>query len=80
MVVSAKFGGEFKIMHTMHKTKTSSIETFSQQCIQDSMKMFSRSWNIKANAFLASGMLKKENNKSDTDKKEKKLDNEKGDT
>ena len=64
----------------MQKTKTSSIETFSQQCIQDSMKMFSRNWNVKSSAVLVSVLLKKENSKNDSDKKDKKLNKEKGET
>lgn len=46
MVVGAKFGGEFKILHAMRKSRASRIETFAQQSIEDAMRMFSRSWNV----------------------------------
>lgn len=65
VVVSAKFGGEFKIMHTMRKTKTSSIEKFSEKCTQDSLKLFSRTWS--ANVDL---LLVKTNNKNSEAKNE----------
>ncbi|CAF0723375.1 unnamed protein product [Brachionus calyciflorus] len=78
VVVSAKFGGEFKLMHTMHKTKTTSIETFSQQCIQDSMKMFSRSWSANANLFIVNSQNKGQKTNNETRKEEQKSEKEKG--
>ena len=53
MVVSAKFGGEFKIIHTMQKSKVSSVEQFAQECLTDSLSMFSRSYNLNANLIVA---------------------------
>lgn len=67
-------------MHTMHKTKTSSIQTFSQQCIQDSMKMFSRSWSANVNLFLVNSQNKGQNSKNNTRKEEQKKEAEKGET
>jgi hypothetical protein len=55
VVVSAKFGGEFKIMHTMRKSKTTGLDAFAQQSIEDAMRMFSRSWNLATSLFVASG-------------------------
>ena len=52
MVVSAKFGGEFKIMYTMRKSKATSIEKFAEKCTQDSLKMFSRSWSAGVNLLV----------------------------
>jgi hypothetical protein len=66
VVVSAKFGGEFKIIHTMRKTKTSSIEKFSEQCTEDSMKLFSRSWSANANAMLLKSKNKNSEAKNET--------------
>lgn len=68
MVVSAKFGGEFKIMHTMRKTKTSSIEKFSEQCTQDSLKLFSRTWSVNVDAFVAKSNNRNSESKNGTDK------------
>jgi hypothetical protein len=59
VVVSAKFGGEFKIMNTMQKSRTTSIESFSQKCTQDSMKMFSRTWSEKINFLVMTEEIKK---------------------
>ncbi len=76
MVVSAKFGGEFKIMHTMRKTKKSNIESFAEQCTQDSLKMFSRSWSASVNLFLASSQTKGSESKTESKKEETKKQNE----
>ena len=65
VVVSAKFGGEFKIMHTMRKIKTSSIEKFSEKCTQDSLRLFSRTWSANVDLFLV-----KSNNKNSEAKNE----------
>jgi hypothetical protein len=51
-VVSAKFGGEFKIMRTSKKSKSSNLESFAEKCTRDSMKMFSRSQALNGNLFV----------------------------
>jgi hypothetical protein len=55
VIVSAKFGGEFKIMHTMRKSKTSNIEKFAEKCNNDVLAMFSRGVRVDANIKYASG-------------------------
>ena len=57
-----------------------SIQTFSQQCIQDSMKMFSRCWSANVNLFLVNSQNKGEKSKNDTRKEDKKKEAEKGET
>lgn len=54
-------------MNTMQKTKTSSIESFSEKCTQDSMKMFSRTVSDKTNLLIFSNTIKKmsEDNKNE---------------
>ncbi len=59
VVVSAKFGGEFKIMNTMRKSKATSIESFAEKATQDSMKMFSRTITEKANVLVMNHELTK---------------------
>ena len=69
VIVSAKFGGEFKLMHTMRKSKVRSIESFAETCIQDSMQMFSRSWQVNVNLLVA------QVKKSETNSKQNKANN-----
>jgi hypothetical protein len=77
VVVAAKFGGEFKIIHTMRKSKTSSIDTFSQQSIEDTMKMFSRGWSMGTNLKILSNTVKASKSSNETSSEEKKLEKEK---
>ena len=69
VVVSAKFGGEFKIMNTMRKSKATSIENFAEKCTQNSMNMFSRSWTEKMNVFLINQSSKKSKYRKNKDDK-----------
>ena len=43
----------------LRKTKTSSIEKFSEKCTQDSMRLFSRSWSANVDLIAV-----KSNNKN----------------
>ena len=52
VIVSAKFGGEFKIMNTQSKSKSTSIDKFAERCNQEAMSMFSRSYRTKINLVL----------------------------
>lgn len=54
-------------MNTMQKSKATSIESFSEKCTQDSMKMFSRTVSDKTNLLVFSNTIKKmkENNKNE---------------
>ena len=80
VVVSAKFGGEFKMMHTMQKSKKSSLEQFAEQCTHDSLKTFSRSFDAKAGLTLpilsGQGKTKGSLDSNQTEKKESKSQNE----
>lgn len=67
VVVSAKFGGEFKIMHTMSKSKEATLEKFSAQCTQDSLKMFSRAFNLKSNMVFVQTETEFSFSKNDND-------------
>ena len=69
VVVSAKFGGEFRIMHTMRKSKAMSIENFAEKCTQDSMKMFSRSWQVNVNLIVANLQKNESHQQSEANKK-----------
>lgn len=55
VVVSAKFGGEFKVIHTMQKSKVDSLEQFSQKCTTDALSMFSRSFHGNVNFKFGTG-------------------------
>ncbi len=77
MAVTAKFGGEFKIMLTKHKSKTTSIDKFAEQCTQDTMNMFSRSWSSGLNALIASSQSRGTENKTNSENKEEKRRKEK---
>ena len=81
VVVSAKFGGEFKIMHTMRKSKKSSLDQFAQQCTSDSLKTFSRSFDVKGSfavPFVSlNGKAKVAMKGNATEAKENKNQNEK---
>ncbi len=55
VIASAKFGGEFKIMHTMRKSKTSSIDKFAEKCNQDTMMMFSRGVRVEGEIKIVQG-------------------------
>ncbi len=52
VIVSAKFGGEFKIMHTMRKSKTTSIDKFAEKCNREILAMFSRGAKVEGNVEL----------------------------
>lgn len=66
VVVSAKFGGEFKIVHTAKKSKVTSIEDFAQDCTTEALSMFSRSWKTSFNFLIAS--IDTQNAKKNSDK------------
>jgi len=82
VVVSAKFGGEFKIMNTMRKSKATSIESFAEKATQDSMKMFSRTITEKANILIMNHEISKtKSDQEDSNKhKEKNAKNVKAQT
>jgi len=52
VVVSAKFGGDFKIVHTTKKSKVASVESFAQDCTTEAVSMFSGSWKTSFNALV----------------------------
>jgi hypothetical protein len=75
VVVSAKFGGEFKIMQTMQKSTETSIDSFAQQSTLNCMKMFSRSFSASLNLLVLQNNNKKTSSKNSkaklTDKKDR---------
>jgi hypothetical protein len=54
----------------MRKSKTNSMQKFAEKCIQDSMKLFSRSWSANANLLL----VQTQNRANDTKIKNEKED------
>jgi hypothetical protein len=77
VVVSAKFGGEFKIVNTMKKNQITSLDTFAKQSTLNCLKMFSRSFSSSLNLILLKKSKKEEHKNDQNTKKEKKSQNEK---
>jgi hypothetical protein len=68
VVVSAKFGGDFKIVHTTKKSKVASVESFAQDCTTEAVSMFSGSWKTSFNALVVNMDINKSNKNTDTQK------------
>jgi hypothetical protein len=68
VVVSAKFGGDFKIVHTTKKSKVASVESFAQDCTTEALSMFSGSWKTSFNALVVNMDINKSNKNTDTQK------------
>ena len=77
VVVSAKFGGEFKIMQTMRKTKEAKIDSFAQQSTLNCMRMFSRSFSASINLMVVNNKNSKTNSQTDSRKASGKNDKQK---
>ena len=47
VVTAAKFGGEFKLMHSAERSRAASLDKFAEHCIRESLRKFSRSFSLK---------------------------------
>ena len=75
VVVSAKFGGEFKMLNTQRKSKSASIEKFAEKCTADSLKLMSRTVNFNMNLLVATVNVK--NTQDDNNSEKQSSGNEK---